>query len=236
MTLRTLLKKGEKHKKTPKPLISQGFRRPCQVVEVTGFEPTTSASRTQRSTKLSHASIFCFLNSRPSTIAIIYDVYRNVNTFFEIFLIFFIIASKGTFYTGLRPFWCSFRMTVSEKVKKRDMPEVLFRHISYLCFSAQLIYICILHAEAQRLGMAAAEDVYVAVSGSAVFYRVNLAVDHQFRSEWYTAHGDRSSCGRCGSARGGSAGPLSGTDGTGAIACQFKSSKVCSAGGAAGSI
>ena len=53
------------------------------------------------------------------------------------------------------------------------MPEVLFRHISYLCFSAQLIYICILHAEAQRLGMAAAEDVYVAVSGSAVFYRVN---------------------------------------------------------------
>ncbi len=127
-------------------------------------------------------------------------------------------------------------MTVSEKVKKRDMPEVLFRHISYLCFSAQLIYICILHAEAQRLGMAAAEDVYVAVSGSAVFYRVNLTVDHQFRSEWYTAHGDRSSCGRCGSARGGSAGPLSGTDGTGAIACQFKSSKVCSAGGAAGSI
>ena len=88
-------------------------------VEATGFEPTTSASRTQRSTKLSHASIFCFLNSRPSTIAIIYDVYRNVNTFFEIFLIFFIIASKGTFYTGLRPFWCSFRMTVSEKVKKK---------------------------------------------------------------------------------------------------------------------
>ena len=34
------------NKKTPKPLISQGFRRPCQVVEVTGFEPTTSASRT----------------------------------------------------------------------------------------------------------------------------------------------------------------------------------------------
>ena len=46
----------------------------------------------------------CFLNSRPSTIAIIYDVYRNVNIFFEIFLIFFIIASKGTFYAGLRRF------------------------------------------------------------------------------------------------------------------------------------
>ena len=44
------------NKKTPKPLIPQEFRRPCQVVEVTGFEPTTSASRTQRSTKLSHAS------------------------------------------------------------------------------------------------------------------------------------------------------------------------------------
>ena len=44
------------NKKTPKPLISQEFRRPCQVVEVTGFEPTTSASRTQRSTKLSHTS------------------------------------------------------------------------------------------------------------------------------------------------------------------------------------
>ena len=65
--------------------------------------------------------------------------------------------------------------------------------------------------------MAAAEDVYVAVSGSAVFYRVNLAVDHQFCAKWYTAHGNRSAGGRCGSARGGSAGPLSGTDGTGAI-------------------
>ena len=116
------------------------------------------------------------------------------------------------------------------------MLEVLFRHISYLCFSTQLIYVCILHAEAQRLGMAAAEDVYVAVSGSAVFYRVNLAVDQQFCAEWYAAHGDRSAGGRCSSACGGSAGPLSGTDGTGAIACQFKSSKICSAGGAAGSI
>ena len=36
---------------------SPRFRRPCQEVEATGFEPTTSASRTQRSTKLSHASI-----------------------------------------------------------------------------------------------------------------------------------------------------------------------------------
>ena len=28
-----------------------------KIIEATGFEPTTSASRTQRSTKLSHASI-----------------------------------------------------------------------------------------------------------------------------------------------------------------------------------
>ena len=62
------------YKKMPKHLIFQGFRHFTRV-EATGFEPTTSASRTQRSTKLSHASIFCFLNSRPSTIAIIYDVY-----------------------------------------------------------------------------------------------------------------------------------------------------------------
>ena len=32
------------------------------LVEATGFEPATSASRTQRSTKLSHASIFIFLS------------------------------------------------------------------------------------------------------------------------------------------------------------------------------
>ena len=34
------------------------------VVEVTGLEPAASASRTQRSTKLSHTSFFCF--SQPS--------------------------------------------------------------------------------------------------------------------------------------------------------------------------
>ena len=33
------------------------YLRPCQGVDATGFEPATSASRTQRSTKLSHASI-----------------------------------------------------------------------------------------------------------------------------------------------------------------------------------
>ena len=34
------------------------YLRPCQGVDATGFEPATSASRTQRSTKLSHASLF----------------------------------------------------------------------------------------------------------------------------------------------------------------------------------
>ena len=37
------------------------------VVEATGFEPATSASRTQRSTKLSHASI-CFRLARQQVI------------------------------------------------------------------------------------------------------------------------------------------------------------------------
>ena len=59
------------NKKTPKPLIPQEFRRPCQVVEVTGFEPTTSASRTQRSTKLSHTS--------STTSNIIHRMYWLVN-------------------------------------------------------------------------------------------------------------------------------------------------------------
>ena len=33
-------------------------RYPFFLVDATGFEPATSASRTQRSTKLSHASIY----------------------------------------------------------------------------------------------------------------------------------------------------------------------------------
>ena len=44
--------------KNTETLDFQEFRRPCQVVEVTGFEPAASASRTQRSTKLSHTSLF----------------------------------------------------------------------------------------------------------------------------------------------------------------------------------
>ena len=40
-------------------------------VEATGFEPTASASRTQRSTKLSHASIISFQCSYRSTALVI---------------------------------------------------------------------------------------------------------------------------------------------------------------------
>ena len=57
------------HKKPPTLDLSKvdGF---YQSVDATGFEPATSASRTQRSTKLSHASIFmkhiCCLSNRAS--------------------------------------------------------------------------------------------------------------------------------------------------------------------------
>ena len=53
------------------------------VVEVTGLEPAASASRTQRSTKLSHTSLFCF-HSRPShdCLAIIAQSYENVKGIF----------------------------------------------------------------------------------------------------------------------------------------------------------
>ena len=44
------------YEKMPKLLIVKAFGIFIPV-EATGFEPTTSASRTQRSTKLSHASI-----------------------------------------------------------------------------------------------------------------------------------------------------------------------------------
>ena len=111
------------------------------------------------------------------------------------------------------------------KAKKEICRRFLSRDISFP-FSAQLIYICILYAEAQCLGVAAEENVYVAISGSAVFYRVNLTVNQQLCAERYAAHGNCSAGGRCGSACGGSAGPLSGTDGTGAIASQLKFSKV----------
>ena len=50
---------------------------PSSLVEVTGFEPATSASRTQRSTKLSHTSLFrCLFLLCRSTQDILY--YRDM--------------------------------------------------------------------------------------------------------------------------------------------------------------
>ena len=46
-----------KNKKRPPTLNLQGLAVPLPRVDATGFEPATSASRTQRSTKLSHASL-----------------------------------------------------------------------------------------------------------------------------------------------------------------------------------
>ena len=44
------------------------------LVEATGFEPATSASRTQRSTKLSHASLFSCYQRK-----ILYTEYMNMS-------------------------------------------------------------------------------------------------------------------------------------------------------------
>ena len=46
-----------KIKRTANSFEKKNLRRPCQGIDATGFEPATSASRTQRSTKLSHASL-----------------------------------------------------------------------------------------------------------------------------------------------------------------------------------
>ena len=85
-------------------LISQVFRCPCQGVEATGFEPTTSASRTQRSTKLSHASIFTDCSSAKS---IIDDKTSFVNKIFHFlykFLrAFFTFRHKKAPPVGLEP-------------------------------------------------------------------------------------------------------------------------------------
>ena len=53
--------------KKPESLYLSAFRRPCQGIDATGFEPATSASRTQRSTKLSHASIVFIRNQQLRT-------------------------------------------------------------------------------------------------------------------------------------------------------------------------
>ena len=64
-------------KKIPEALYFTGF----PAIEATGFEPTTSASRTQRSTKLSHASKYINGNDSFSLSAnvIIQNLERVVN-------------------------------------------------------------------------------------------------------------------------------------------------------------
>ena len=61
-------------------------------IEATRFELATSASRTQRSTKLSHASI---------TYVSIIQICGNVNSFFWFFSIFCILSTLSTFSTLL---------------------------------------------------------------------------------------------------------------------------------------
>lgn len=63
------------------------------MVEVTGFEPAASSSRTKRSTKLSHTSIFCcslsfFFLTLADSFFIISITGLFVNTIFKIFLDF----------------------------------------------------------------------------------------------------------------------------------------------------
>ena len=80
---------SQRVKKRPEPLLSQGFRRPCQGVDATGFEPATSASRTQRSTKLSHASISTV---RIDCLNILAKETAFVHNFFQITANFFFTA------------------------------------------------------------------------------------------------------------------------------------------------
>ena len=62
--LRNLTRAMRADKKTPEALSIKLPGLPLPRVEATGFEPTTSASRTQRSTKLSHASIYALKTSK----------------------------------------------------------------------------------------------------------------------------------------------------------------------------
>ena len=52
------------------------------MVEVAGLEPTASASRTQRSTKLSHTSLVCFAAFLAATMIIISAAFADVNHYF----------------------------------------------------------------------------------------------------------------------------------------------------------
>ena len=53
------------------------MRRDFLRVEVTGLEPAASASRTQRSTKLSHTSLFCFQQPSVSRLPCYYSTKKR---------------------------------------------------------------------------------------------------------------------------------------------------------------
>ena len=93
---------SQRVKKRPEPLLSQGFRRPCQGVDATGFEPATSASRTQRSTKLSHASMcFVFVSFASNSFSISH-LFTFVNNKFQNFLIF--LRAQNILFYALKIF------------------------------------------------------------------------------------------------------------------------------------
>ena len=75
----------------------KGFRCPCQVVDATGFEPATSASRTQRSTKLSHASkyLLSHIISNMLNYNTTYFLFCPVQHFY--FFLFFLLLLRGPF-------------------------------------------------------------------------------------------------------------------------------------------
>ena len=74
---------------TEKNLYPVGYRFRKNMVEVTGFEPAASSSRTKRSTKLSHTSKpLSFVVTRDSFYSISQNI-PNVNTFLKKFLLKF---------------------------------------------------------------------------------------------------------------------------------------------------
>ncbi len=79
-------------RKTPE---NQGF-----LVDATGFEPATSASRTQRSTKLSHASLFNSLFSTANSF-IIHCHFSFVKSFFDFSRLFCNYSSRHSGFPHL---------------------------------------------------------------------------------------------------------------------------------------
>ena len=74
-------------------------------IEATGFEPATSASRTQRSTKLSHASfstVSLMFTSDSFIIALLEKKIKYFFQFFQIFCILYFICEMSTFLRGFR--------------------------------------------------------------------------------------------------------------------------------------